>query len=57
MSYYIKNMLQDFSIQFKDTDITRTPAAENIFTIDESELLDKERLKSFILLLQTIYYL
>ena len=47
MSDYIKSMVKDFSVDFAETDKAATPAAEDLFNVDESELLDKKRKEEF----------
>ena len=47
MSDYIKDMVDDFSVNFKSTDIKKTPATNDLFKVDESEELSKEQREEF----------
>ena len=47
MSDYIESMVNDFSVDFTEADKAATPAAEDLFNVDESELLDKKRKEEF----------
>ena len=47
MSNYITSMVKDFSINFNEEDIAVTPAAENLFNVDESNELDNKRKEEF----------
>jgi hypothetical protein len=47
MTYYVKNMLEEFPIKFKSTDKVATPAAENLFTVTPSKKLDDARREIF----------
>ena len=44
---YIKDMVDDFSVNFMENDTTTLPVMENIFKVDNSKDLDKEHAKEF----------
>ena len=55
MSDYIESMVKDFSVNFIEADKATTPAAEDLFNVDDSELLDKKEKKNSIHLWLNVY--
>lgn len=47
MTDYIASMVDEFSIKYGPSDIASTPAAEDLFAVGESELLEKEKAEEF----------
>ncbi len=43
MRYYVDNMLENFPMDFKQSDKVATPANDNLFTVDNSPKLNDER--------------
>eukprot|EP00980_Cylindrotheca_fusiformis_P015741 scaffold4554_cov56-Cylindrotheca_fusiformis.AAC.1 len=47
MDDYVKNMIDDFSVKLKSTDVSLTPATNNLFEKDDKNKLDKKRADEF----------
>ena len=44
---YISKMIDEFSVKFKESDFAVTPASDDLFNIDESEVLNKDKREEF----------
>jgi hypothetical protein len=44
---YVENMLRDFPEQLKDTDISKTPAGDDLFNHGQGKKLEKERAEQY----------
>eukprot|EP00980_Cylindrotheca_fusiformis_P021999 scaffold8875_cov60-Cylindrotheca_fusiformis.AAC.1 len=47
MDNFVKNMIDDYSVKLKSTDVSLTPATNNLFQKDDKNKLDKNRAEEF----------